>query len=116
MIISPTFSALDLAQVLKRAHRAGFKTPVRQWLLLCAGTIEERVGERLREKLMNIDLINDGDLGALHIPGLHEQERAEPPSDEHVDQARLTVLMLKRTRLLKKLKETQDEIDKINKK
>ena len=116
VIISPTFSALDLAQVLKRAHRAGCKTPVRQWLLLCAGTIEERVGERLREKLINIDLINDGDLGALHIPGLHEQERAEPPSDSEVDQVRLTVLMLKRSRLLKKLKETQEEIDKINKK
>lgn len=115
-IISPTYSALDMGQVLKRIHRSGGKTPCRQWLLLCAGTVEEKVGERLREKLMNIDYLNDGDLGALHIPGLHEQERIECPEENIVENKKMEVLLMKRTRLLNELQEVQDEIDKITKK
>ena len=59
-IISPTWSAQDTMQTLGRIHRAEGKTPAIQKFVFCAGTIEEYICEKLREKLDNLSLINDG--------------------------------------------------------
>ncbi len=59
-IISPTWSAQDTIQTLGRIHRAEGKTPVIQKFVYCAGTIEEYICDKLREKLDNVSLINDG--------------------------------------------------------
>lgn len=61
-LICPTYNATDLQQVFGRTHRAKAKsTPVIK-LVYSAGTVEEKVAERVRAKLMNIKMLNDGDL------------------------------------------------------
>ena len=60
-IISPTWSAQDLIQVLGRIHRAMGKTDCEQLIIFCKGTIEESVGNVIKNKINNIRLFNDGD-------------------------------------------------------
>lgn len=61
-IISPSFSSLQLVQVLGRISRAGAKTPALQRLIYCANTCEEIICNRLREKLNFLSMLNDNDL------------------------------------------------------
>lgn len=63
-LISPTFSALDLVQVLGRVHRQGGHKSI-QRIVLAAGTVEEKIHKKLSQKLNNISLITDGDLQTL---------------------------------------------------
>ncbi len=60
-IISPTWSAQDLIQVLGRIHRAMGKTDCVQHIIFCKGTIEESVGNVIKNKINNIRVFNDGD-------------------------------------------------------
>ena len=59
-IISPTWSAQDLIQVLGRIHRAMGKTDCVQHIIFCKGTIEESVGNVIKNKINNIRVFNDG--------------------------------------------------------
>ena len=59
-IISPTWSAQDLVQVLGRIHRAMGKTDCIQQLIFCKNTIEETVGNVIKTKINNIRAFNDG--------------------------------------------------------
>jgi superfamily II DNA or RNA helicase len=59
-IISPTWSAQDTVQTIGRIHRAEGKTPALQKFIFCAGTIEEYICDKLREKLDTLSTINDG--------------------------------------------------------
>lgn len=62
-IIRPNYKADVLIQCLGRIYRAGMtKHPVVQRIVLCAGTIEERVYRRLLAKMRNINSLVDGDL------------------------------------------------------
>lgn len=62
-LICPTYNAVDLKQVLGRAHRdgGGFS---QQFLVYFAGTHEERVARSVNRKIDCIDLLNDGELNA----------------------------------------------------
>lgn len=60
-IISPTWSAQDLIQVLGRIHRAMGKTDCEQLIIFCKGTIEESVGNVIKQKIDNIRTFNDGE-------------------------------------------------------
>lgn len=60
-IISPTWSAQDLIQVLGRIHRAMGKTDCEQLIIFCKGTIEESVGNVIKQKIDNIRFFNDGE-------------------------------------------------------
>jgi superfamily II DNA or RNA helicase len=60
-IISPTWSAQDLVQVLGRIHRAMGKTDCEQLIIFCKGTIEESVGNVIKQKIDNIRMFNDGE-------------------------------------------------------
>lgn len=60
-IISPTWSAQDLIQVLGRIHRAMGKTDCEQLIIFCKGTIEESVGNVIKQKINNIRMFNDGE-------------------------------------------------------
>ena len=60
-IISPTWSAQDLIQVLGRIHRAMGKTDCEQLIIFCKGTVEERVGNIIKQKIDNIRFFNDGE-------------------------------------------------------
>lgn len=64
-LISPTFSALDLVQVLGRVWRQGSKSKALQRIVLAAGTVETHIHSRLKTKLNNISMLNDGDLNPL---------------------------------------------------
>ncbi|MCK9281501.1 MAG: DEAD/DEAH box helicase family protein [Melioribacteraceae bacterium] len=64
-LISPTYSAQTLKQVLGRLPRTGAKSKVIQKIVFAAGTVEEEVADRVTEKIKNISVINDGDLEEL---------------------------------------------------
>ena len=59
-VISPSYSAIILKQCLGRVHRDGSKTKALQRIVFVAKTVEEEVCEKVKEKLHNLDLINDG--------------------------------------------------------
>jgi superfamily II DNA or RNA helicase len=61
-IISPTWSAQDLVQVLGRIHRAKSQSAALQRIIYCANSVEERVCKNMHSKLGNLSAINDGDL------------------------------------------------------
>jgi len=61
VLISPTYSGIDLKQALGRAWRAGGARSI-QKILFAAGTIEERACEKVRAKIRRIDTLNDADL------------------------------------------------------
>lgn len=61
-LISPSWSAQDLIQALGRIYRAETKTKCLQYLIYCAGTIEDRICEIIQNKIKTINTINDGDL------------------------------------------------------
>ena len=64
-LISPSFSAIDLRQALGRIHRATGKTPSVQKIVFANDTVEMRVCKAVREKLNNIDLINDDEMNPI---------------------------------------------------
>lgn len=61
-LICPTYSPVDLKQVLGRTYRGNTKTPPIMKLVYASGTIEKRVAENVNAKLDNINALNDGDL------------------------------------------------------
>jgi superfamily II DNA or RNA helicase len=66
-LISPTWSSIDLVQALGRIHRAGGKSKSLQRIIYTADTIEERIADKLKNKLLNINSINNGDLDLTSI-------------------------------------------------
>lgn len=61
-LISPTWSARKLMQVLGRAPRSGAKTKVLQRLIYASQTIEEDIAKAVSGKIERINMLNDGDL------------------------------------------------------
>jgi len=61
-LISPTFNAMEMQQVLGRVHRAEGKSKSIQRLVYAAGTVEEHVARRLDAKFRGMQAFNDGDL------------------------------------------------------
>lgn len=73
-LISPTWSSIDLTQALGRIHRAGSKTKSLQRIVYCANTVEEKIADKLKIKLKNINSINNGDLDLSNIKFLSEHK------------------------------------------
>ena len=61
-LICPTYSAIDLKQSLGRIHRAGAKSKSVQRIIFAADSIEEAVMKKVKNKLKNIETLNDGDM------------------------------------------------------
>lgn len=61
-LINPSWSAINTLQALGRIFRAEGKTKCIQNFMFALGTIEERMAERIQQKLTNIELLNDGDV------------------------------------------------------
>ena len=68
-LVSPTPSAVDLVQCLGRVWRVGGKTKALQKIIFVANTIEEDICEKVKVKIDNLSLINDGDLSPTPIFG-----------------------------------------------
>lgn len=64
-LISPTYSAPDMIQVLGRIWRQKGMTKAIQRVVLAAKTVEERIHSRFNVKAGNISMLNDGDLNPL---------------------------------------------------
>jgi superfamily II DNA or RNA helicase len=86
-IISPTWSAQDLIQVLGRIHRAMGKTDCVQQIIFCKGTIEESVGNVIKSKISNIRVFNDGDkqLKKDNMEVILNQEMNKKQKKEEID-------------------------------
>lgn len=82
-IISPTWSGQDMKQILGRIHRAGSKSPAIQKIVYVAKTYEEEICKLIRNKISNIDAINDNDLLATKISKeeLFEINKSNEPSE-----------------------------------
>lgn len=61
-LVCPTYNPIDLRQVLGRTYRAGAKSIPIMKLVYAGGTIEEKVAEKVNQKLDNISALMDGDL------------------------------------------------------
>ncbi len=113
-IISPSWSAQDIIQALGRIHRAKGQTPVRQRIIFCKNTIEECICKRMKEKILNIASLNDGDAESYQIKGLVEDDLGSDPNAgmtefEKIFQ-RINVLNAKKTRLQQDIKDVENEI------
>ena len=64
-LISPSYSAVVMRQCTGRVWRESSKTKSVQRILFVSNTIEEKVCDIVKEKLENLDLLNDGDLSYL---------------------------------------------------
>jgi superfamily II DNA or RNA helicase len=86
-IISPTWSAQDLIQVLGRIHRAMGKTDCVQQIIFCKGTIEESVGNVIKNKINNIRVFNDGNkqLKKDNMEVILNQEMNKKHKKEEID-------------------------------
>jgi hypothetical protein len=61
-LISPSYSAIHMRQSTGRIWRESSKTKSIQKIIFVAGTVEEQVCDNVNKKLLNLDLLNDGDL------------------------------------------------------
>jgi SNF2 family DNA or RNA helicase len=59
-LICPGWSPTDLKQALGRVWRAGGKSTSIQRILYAADTVEEKVAERIEERLRTLAILNDG--------------------------------------------------------
>lgn len=80
-IISPSFSAQDIIQVLGRLHRANGKTDVVQNIVYCKNTVEERICASMAEKINNIANLNDGTVSNQYlIDGMNNNKDSKKES------------------------------------
>ena len=61
-LISPTWSKDTLLQILGRTHRANTKSISLNKIIYCAGTVEEKICSKLRNKLSDISTIKNEDI------------------------------------------------------
>jgi len=61
-LMSPSYSAVLMRQATGRVWRENGKSKSVQKIVFVANTVEEQVCENVKEKLKNLDLLNDGDL------------------------------------------------------
>jgi len=61
-LINPSFDATEVKQALGRIYRAGGKSKAIQRFIFAAGTIEETIALKIKQKIRRIDTINDGDI------------------------------------------------------
>lgn len=56
----PTFRSQHIIQAMDRIHRATSKSIAEQIFIFAAGTIEEETMENLRDRMANLQMLNDG--------------------------------------------------------
>jgi hypothetical protein len=61
-LISPSYSAVLMRQATGRVWRENSKSKSVQKIVFVANTVEEKVCDNVKEKLKNLDMLNDGDL------------------------------------------------------
>ena len=89
-LISPTWSAQDLLQVLGRIHRATGKTDVVQTIIFCKNTIEENIGNVIKSKINNIRVLNDG-TKELKKDNIEKLCKIENIKKKHIEEKKLFI-------------------------
>ncbi len=114
-LISPSDSAQDIIQVLGRIHRANGKTLVKQYILFCKKTVEEKICENMKIKIQNISSLNDGTTNTYKINGLMDENDNSDieMSDLQKTINRMTVLNYRKERLTQDLKEIDEELQSL---
>ena len=123
-LIFPSYSAQDTLQSLGRIHRAGGKTDCLQYILYCKDTIEESMCEGIKDKIMNISSINNGNKYGYNIKNLIEDDNnltediphATPESLFNSLYTQIGVLHSKKDRINNELKIIDNEIIELQKK
>jgi superfamily II DNA or RNA helicase len=109
-VISPSWSAQDIIQVLGRVHRANGKSECLQKIIFCKNTVEESVCETMIEKIKNIAALNDGKLDSYKIKGLMDPNVVEETPDLQKAITQLNALYTKKGRLTAEMEEVDDMI------
>jgi hypothetical protein len=80
-LISPSYSAVNLIQVLGRINRSGSLSKSIQQIICLANTIEMRIYESLNRKIDNISMINDNDTNPLsHLANVKRKSKMTNPN------------------------------------
>ncbi len=121
-IISPSWSAQDIVQALGRIHRANGKTPVRQRIVFCRGTVEEMICQNMIGKIKTIAGLNDGELGSYEIEGLMTQDELgvnvnedlkEVELEVEIRQRKIDTIKAKKHRLKEQLRKCNKELEEL---
>jgi superfamily II DNA or RNA helicase len=121
-IVFPSYSAQDMLQALGRINRAGGKTECLQYILFCKNTIEERMCSLIKQKIMDIGYLNDGDGHSYKITNMIEagdDSIFNDRMDGEMNQfdrlhLQITVLNAKRDRIKGELSDVDNEINKLH--
>jgi superfamily II DNA or RNA helicase len=83
-LISPSFNAKSMVQVLGRIHRAGGKSPAIQRILVAEGTVEEKVAKSVKEKIKAQEILNGCDKPLSNGPSevYYPANNSEPKSPQ----------------------------------
>ncbi|ARF10672.1 DEAD/SNF2-like helicase [Hokovirus HKV1] len=117
-IIFPQYSAQDMLQVLGRIHRANCKSICEQCILFCKGTVEEDICENLKDKIINISSVNEGNEHNYKIKGLIEEiednvENEDFLTDFEKMYNKINYLNTKKIRLQHELEQTEKELQDV---
>jgi len=116
-IISPNYSAQDVLQTLGRIFRAGSKTETLQKIIYCKNTIEESLCEVIKDKIINISNMNDGQRDTYIIKNLLEENDEIINTDDISEfdklYLKINVLNIKKERLEQDLKIVTDKITEL---
>jgi len=118
-IIFPSYSAQDMLQALGRINRAGGKSDCLQYILYCKDTIEENICHNIKEKIMNIGYLNDGNYESYKIKNMIEADDdnlfVDRLEDNMFDKLylQIEVLHAKKERVENELKQINSEIGKL---
>lgn len=127
-LISPTWSAQDLLQVLGRIHRAMAKTNCIQKIIFCKGTFDEHVGSILKTKINNIQMLNNGEISnQLNQPNSYQPNSNQPnpnqlnsnqpnlnqPKSKSVKSSQLAIANIIKNSYVKKEADEKAKLDEI---
>jgi hypothetical protein len=101
-LISPTHSATNLIQALGRIHRSGGKSKSLQRIIFAANTPEDNISKMLFRKLMNLSLLNDGDLETYFIDGLIKNNNTQISNDNSLVEKDLKIIINNQFEKIKK--------------
>lgn len=117
-IISPTWSAQDLLQVLGRVNRANAKTDSIQRIIFSDDKYERMVCKNMTEKICNIGHLNDGDLQGYQIEGLIGRQKIKTAEEKKKNKFedlynQISACNVKKKRLQESIKDTDEKIKEL---
>lgn len=74
-LINPTWSSTAMVQALGRVHRAGGKSKSLQRIVYTADTVEEKIADKIKLKLKDLNSINNGDLDLSKIEFIRDKKK-----------------------------------------